>query len=93
MLFRSIDTATAMELPMRIVVPSFMTTELQRAFTIGLLLYIPFMLIDIVVSCTLMSMGMIMLPPSMISAPFKLLLFVTLNGWELLFSELVKGFH
>lgn len=78
---------------MRIVVPSFMTTELQRAFTIGLLLYIPFMLIDIVVSCTLMSMGMIMLPPSMISAPFKLLLFVTLNGWELLFSELVKGFH
>ena len=89
----TIDTATAMELPMRIVVPSFMTTELQRAFTIGLLLYIPFMLIDIVVSCTLMSMGMIMLPPSMISAPFKLLLFVTLNGWELLFSELVKGFH
>ena len=89
----TIDTATAMELPMRIVVPSFMTTELQRAFTIGLVLYIPFMLIDIVVSCTLMSMGMIMLPPSMISAPFKLLLFVTLDGWELLFSELVKGFH
>ncbi len=50
------------------------------------------MLIDIVVSCTLMSMGMIMLPPSMISAPFKLLLFVTLNGWELLFSNLVRGF-
>ena len=86
-----IDTATAMELPMQIIIPSFMTTELQRAFTIGLLLYIPFMLIDIVVSCTLMSMGMIMLPPSMISAPFKLLLFVTLNGWELLFSTLVRG--
>lgn len=88
-----IDTAAALELPMRIIVPSFMTTELQRAFTIGLLLYIPFMLIDIVVSCTLMSMGMIMLPPSMISAPFKLLLFVTLNGWELLFSSLVQGVH
>ena len=90
------DTITdeaAMELPMRIIVPSFMTTELQRAFTIGLLLYIPFMLIDIVVSCTLMSMGMIMLPPSMISAPFKLLLFVSLNGWELLFSSLVQGVH
>ena len=78
---------------MRIIIPSFMTTELQRAFTIGLLLYIPFMLIDIVVSCTLMSMGMIMLPPSMISAPFKLLLFVSLNGWELMFSSLVQGVH
>lgn len=88
-----ISDPAAMELPMRIIIPSFMTTELQRAFTIGLLLYIPFMLIDIVVSCTLMSMGMIMLPPSMISAPFKLLLFVTLNGWELLFSTLVRGFH
>lgn len=87
------DTAAVMELPMQIIIPSFMTTELQRAFTIGLLLYIPFMLIDIVVSCTLMSMGMIMLPPSMISAPFKLLLFVTLNGWELLFSSLVQGVH
>ena len=85
------DTAALMELPMRIIIPSFMTTELQRAFTIGLLLYIPFMLIDIVVSCTLMSMGMIMLPPSMISAPFKLLLFVSLNGWELMFSSLVQG--
>ena len=65
---------------------------LQRAFEIGLLLYIPFMLIDIVVSSTLMSMGMIMLPPSMISMPFKLLLFVTVNGWELLFSSLVQSF-
>ena len=70
-----------------------MTCELQRAFMIGLVLYIPFMLIDIVVSSTLMSMGMIMLPPSMISMPFKLLLFVTINGWELLFSNLVKSFH
>lgn len=87
------DRAALMELPMRIIIPSFMTTELQRAFTIGLLLYIPFMLIDIVVSCTLMSMGMIMLPPSMISAPFKLLLFVSLNGWELMFSSLIQGFN
>ena len=87
------DAAALKELPLRIIIPSFMTTELQRAFTIGLVLYIPFMLIDIVVSCTLMSMGMIMLPPSMISAPFKLLLFVSLNGWELLFSSLVQGVH
>ena len=89
-----VNTQTVVEtLPLRIIVPAFVTCELRRAFTIGLLLYIPFMLIDIVVSCTLMSMGMIMLPPSMISAPFKLLLFVTLNGWELLFSTLVRDFH
>ncbi|MCF2618553.1 flagellar type III secretion system pore protein FliP [Oscillibacter valericigenes] len=88
----NVNMEEAMKLPLRVVVPSFMTCELQRAFEIGLLLYIPFMLIDIVVSSTLMSMGMIMLPPSMISMPFKLLLFVTVNGWELLFSSLVQSF-
>ena len=88
----TVNMEEAMKLPLRVVVPSFMTCELQRAFEIGLLLYIPFMLIDIVVSSTLMSMGMIMLPPSMISMPFKLLLFVTVNGWELLFSSLVQSF-
>ena len=87
-----VDTVVA-EVPLRVIVPSFVVCELQKAFTIGLLLYIPFMLIDIVVSCTLMSMGMIMLPPAMISAPFKLLLFVSLNGWELLFSALVQDFN
>lgn len=87
------DEAGVMALPMRIVVSSFMTSELKRAFEIGFYLYIPFLLIDIVVSSTLMSMGMIMLPPSMISTPFKLLLFITLGGWELLFSTLVKGFR
>lgn len=81
------------DLPMRVIVPSFVTCELQRAFEIGFLLYLPFLLLDIVVSAILMSMGMIMLPPSMISMPFKLLLFVTLNGWELLFSSLVQGFY
>lgn len=88
----NVNMKEAVKLPLRVVVPSFMTCELQRAFEIGLLLYIPFMLIDIVVSSTLMSMGMIMLPPSMISMPFKLLLFVTVNGWELLFSSLVQSF-
>lgn len=82
-----------MELPLRIIVPSFMTHELKRAFEIGFYLYIPFVLIDVVVSSTLMAMGMIMLPPAMISAPFKLLLFILLNGWELLFSTLVQGFR
>ncbi|MCM1440893.1 MAG: flagellar type III secretion system pore protein FliP, partial [Roseburia sp.] len=81
----------AMDLPLRLIVPSFMTQELQRAFYTGLLLYIPFLLIDVVVSSTLMSMGMIMLPPAMISTPFKLLLFVSVNGWQLLFSSLVQG--
>lgn len=82
-----------MDLPMRVIVPAFMTSELKRAFEIGFLLYIPFMLIDIVVSSTLMSMGMIMLPPAMISTPFKLLLFIVMDGWSLLFSTLVQGFR
>ncbi len=78
-------------LPMRVVTPAFITSELKKAFQIGFYLYIPFLLIDIIVSSTLMSMGMIMLPPAMISTPFKLLLFITVNGWELLFSTLVQG--
>ncbi len=81
------------ELPMTVVIPSFMTSELKRAFTAGFLLFIPFLLIDIIVSTTLMSMGMMMLPPAMISLPFKLLLFVTVNGWELLFSTIVNSFQ
>lgn len=90
---RPADGEAAMDLPMHIVVPAFMSSELKRAFEIGFLLYIPFMLIDIVVASTLMSMGMIMLPPAMISTPFKLLLFVLLNGWNLLFSTMVQGFR
>ena len=84
---------TARVLPLRVIVPAFATSELRRAFEIGLYLYIPFLLIDIIVSTVLMSMGMIMLPPSMISTPFKLLLFVSLNGWELLFTTLVRSFQ
>ena len=81
------------DLPMTVVIPAFMTSELKRGFSAGFLLYIPFLLIDIVVSSTLMSMGMMMLPPAMISLPFKLLLFVTVNGWELLFSTIVNSFN
>ena len=81
------------EIPMKIVVPAFMTTELKRAFVIGFLLFIPFMLIDLIVASTLMSMGMMMLPPAMISQPFKILLFLTIDGWNLLFSTIIKGFN
>ncbi len=82
-----------MDVPMHVVIPAFMTSELSRAFLMGFLLYIPFLVIDIIVASVLMSMGMVMLPPSMISMPFKLLLFVVVNGWELLFSTLVSSFN
>ena len=82
----------AQQLPLTVIIPAFITSELKEAFIIGFLLYIPFMLIDMVVASTLMSMGMVMLPPSMISTPFKLLLFILLDGWQLLFSTLARGF-
>ena len=81
------------ELPLHIVVPAFITSELKRAFLIGFLLFIPFLIIDMIVSSTLMSMGMIMLPPVMISLPFKLLLFVVVDGWGLLVKTLVMTYN
>lgn len=81
-----------MDYPLTVVVPAFMTSELKWGFTAGFLLYLPFLLIDVIVSTTLMSMGMVMLPPAMISMPFKLLLFVTVDGWELLFSSIVTAY-
>ena len=83
----------AVDLPLRVVTPAFITTELKRAFEIWFYLYIPFLLIDIIVASTLMSMGMVMLPPSMISTPFKLLLFISINGWQMVFSTLVQTFN
>ena len=83
----------AIDYPLTVIVPSFMTSELKRGFTAGFLIYLPFLLVDVIVSTTLMSMGMVMLPPAMISMPFKLLLFVTVDGWELLFSSIVQSFH
>lgn len=83
----------AAELPMTTIIPAFITSELKRAFMAGFLLFLPFLLIDIVVSTTLMSMGMFMLPPATISLPFKLLLFVTVDGWQLLFYNLVQSFR
>ena len=80
-------------LPMTVVVPAYITSELKRAFMMGFLIYLPFLIIDLVVSCTLMSMGMMMLPPSMISMPFKILLFVLVDGWTKTFSTLIQSFN
>ena len=76
-----------------VIVPAFITSELKKAFIIGFLIYLPFLIIDMVVSSTLMSMGMIMLSPTMISLPFKLMLFVLVNGWDLIVKTLVVSFH
>ena len=76
-----------------VIVPAFMTSELKRAFLIGFLLYIPFLIIDLIVSSTLMSMGMVMLPPTTISLPFKLMLFIVVDGWNLLFESLIISFR
>jgi flagellar biosynthetic protein FliP len=78
--------------PLYVVIPAFAISELKTAFTMGFLLYIPFLIIDIVVSSVLMSMGMFMLPPVMISLPFKLLLFVMVDGWHLLIKTLITSF-
>ena len=78
--------------PFYIVIPAFAISELKTAFAIGFLLYLPFILIDIVVGSVLMSMGMMMLPPAMVSLPFKLLLFVMVDGWHLLVKSLVMSF-
>lgn len=81
-----------MDLPLTVVVPAFMISELNTAFRIGFMLYIPFLVIDMVVASTLMAMGMMMLPPSMISMPFKTLLFLLVDGWNLLTETIIKSF-
>jgi flagellar biosynthesis protein FliP len=83
---------TLADVPTYVLVPAFILNELTVAFKIGILLYIPFIIIDMVVSSILMSMGMIMLPPVMISMPFKLILFVLVDGWNLLTQQLVRSF-
>ncbi len=80
------------EIPTYVLIPSFMISELKTAFEIGFILYIPFLIIDMVVSSVLLSMGMMMLPPVLISLPFKLLLFVLVDGWHLLTGSLVQSF-
>jgi flagellar biosynthetic protein FliP len=80
-------------IPLSVLVPSFMLSELRIAFWIGFMIYIPFIVIDMVVASTLMSMGMMMLPPTTISMPFKILLFVLADGWSLIIGELVRTFY
>lgn len=84
---------TKQDLQMHVLIPAFLISELKTAFTIGFVIFIPFLVIDMVVSVTLMSMGMLMLPPVMISLPFKILLFVLVDGWHLLARSLVLSFH
>lgn len=81
------------ELTLDVVVPSFVSSELKRAFIMGFLIFIPFLIIDMVVASTLMSMGMVMLPPGTIALPFKILLFILVDGWSLLFSTLSQSFR
>lgn len=81
------------DIPTTTLIPAFITSELRAAFIIGFLIYIPFIVIDMVVASTLMSMGMMMLPPTTISAPFKILLFILADGWDLVIGNLVQTFH
>jgi len=83
----------AQDLPMHIVIPSYMISELKTAFQIGFVLFIPFLVIDMVVAAVLLSMGMMQLPPVVVSMPFKILLFVLVDGWNLVIGSLVKSFY
>ena len=84
---------TAIETPLQVVTPAFMISELKRAFQIGFLLFVPFLVIDLVVASVLLSMGMMMLPPVVVSLPFKLIFFVLVDGWRLVAGSLVQSFQ
>lgn len=88
-----VENLAPQELPLTIVIPAFIISELKRAFLIGFLLFIPFLIIDMIVSSVLMSMGMMMLPPVMISLPFKIMLFVVVDGWGLLVKTLIMTYN
>jgi len=89
---KGIETETLEEIPNHVLIPAFIISELKTAFQAGFVIYIPFLVIDMVVSSTLMSMGMMMLPPVIISLPFKILLFILVDGWNLIVKSLVMGF-
>lgn len=84
--------ATVAETPLKVAVPAFMVSELRRAFEIGFLIFIPFLIIDMVIASVLMSMGMMMLPPTVLALPFKLIFFVLIDGWYMLAGSLVNSF-
>ena len=79
--------------PNKVLIPAFLTSEIKQAFLIGFMIYIPFIVIDMIVASTLMAMGMMMLPPAMISLPFKVLLFVMVDGWQLIIGSLIQTFN
>ncbi len=85
-------TESMADVPLKVAIPSFMVSELRRAFEIGFLIYVPFLIIDMVIASVLMSMGMMMLPPTMLAMPFKLIFFVLVDGWYLLCGSLVRSF-
>jgi flagellar biosynthetic protein FliP len=89
---KSPKPATPKDVPLTTLIPAFVLSELRAAFIIGFVVYIPFLVIDMVVSASLMSMGMMMLPPVTVSLPFKLLLFVLVNGWGLVITALVASY-
>jgi flagellar biosynthetic protein FliP len=84
---------TRAQVPTYVLIPAFIMSELKTAFSIGFLIFLPFLIIDLIVSSTLMSVGMVMLPPTFISLPFKILLFVLVDGWDLITHSLVASFH
>jgi flagellar biosynthetic protein FliP len=81
------------EIPLTVLIPAFMVSELTIAFQIAFIIFLPFLLIDIIVASILMSLGMMMLPPVMISLPLKILLFIAVDGWELLLGSIVRSYH
>jgi len=81
------------EIGNEVLIPAFIMGEIRRAFMIGFLIYVPFLIIDLVVASTLMSLGMMMLPPAMVSMPFKLILFMLVDGWNLIVVNLIGTFH
>ncbi len=91
-LSKETNIKSAKDLPMRILVPAFVISELRRGFEIGFLIYLPFVVIDMVIASILMSMGMMMLPPMLVSMPFKIVFFVLIDGWNLLCGSLVNSF-
>ena len=86
------ETGAAVDAPLSLLIPSFMLSEITRAFEIGFLIYLPFLIIDLVTAAILMSMGMMMVPPAVVSLPFKLAFFVVANGWTLISSALVRSY-
>ncbi len=84
---------TRAQVPTYVLIPAFILSELKTAFQIGFLIFLPFLIIDLIVSSTLMSVGMMMLPPTFVSLPFKILLFVLVDGWDLITRSLIASFH